>query len=127
MSAIRGRDTKPEMFVRKALHAAGFRYRLHVAELPGRPDVVLTRHKSIVLVHGCFWHHHGCANSVWPKTRAAFWRKKIKGNVVRDRNNRTRLVALGWRVFTVWECDLRAGGSLAPLLAAIGRKRSKSR
>jgi DNA mismatch endonuclease (patch repair protein) len=106
MAAIRGKDTKPEMVVRRALHAAGFRYRLHRRDLPGSPDVVLTRLRTAVFIHGCFWHHHGCAKSTWPKTRAAFWRAKIEGNAARDRRTRTFLRAAGWNVEVMWECEL---------------------
>lgn len=106
MSAIRGKDTKPEMIVRSALHRAGLRFRLHRRDLPGTPDIVLTKHRAVVMVHGCFWHHHGCAKSVWPKTRAVFWRKKILTNVDRDRRSSYFLRAAGWREFVVWECEL---------------------
>ena len=78
MAAIRGKDTKPEMVLRRALHRADFRYRLHVQDLPGRPDIVLPKHRLAIFVHGCFWHHHNCPAFVWPKTRAAFWRDKIE-------------------------------------------------
>lgn len=107
MAAIRGKNTKPELTVRRALHAAGLRYRLHRKDLPGRPDIVLASRKAVVFVHGCFWHHHGCSNSVWPKVRELFWRTKILGNIARDRRNRRELRRMGWRVFVVWECDVR--------------------
>jgi len=107
MAAIRNKNTKPELVVRRLLHSAGLRYRLHDNRLPGKPDIVLKRLRTVVQVHGCFWHHHGCANSVWPKTRAAFWRAKIMGNVRRDRVNDLAVIRLGWRVVTVWECETR--------------------
>ena len=119
MAAIRSRDTTPELAVRKTLHAEGFRYRLHSKRLPGKPDIVLPRYRAVVFVHGCFWHHHGCANSVWPKTRREFWRTKIGGNIARDLRNAKALNAQGWRVLVVWECDIRAGRSLSRTIAAI--------
>ena len=119
MAAIRDRNTTPELSVRRTLHAAGLRYRLHANDLPGRPDIVLAKYKAVVFVHGCFWHHHGCANSVWPKTRRAFWRKKIGGNMVRDQRNSASLKSLGWRVFVVWECEVRNDNPLAPLIKQI--------
>lgn len=107
MAAIKGKDTKPEMLVRRALHAAGFRYRLHGKKLPGKPDIVMPARRAVVFVHGCFWHHHGCANSVWPKVRELFWRTKIIGNMERDQRNRRELRDLGWQVFVIWECEVR--------------------
>lgn len=106
MAAIRGKDTKPEMKVRRHLHRAGLRYRLHVKDLPGCPDIVLPRFKTAIFVHGCFWHHHGCSNSSWPRTRAAFWRTKIVANVKRDRANKSELAVQGWRSLTIWECEI---------------------
>src|SRR5688572_28181844 len=94
MAAIKGRNTRPEMVIRKFLHREGFRYRLHRKDLPGKPDLVLPRLGAVVLVHGCFWHHHGCRNSVWPKTRAGFWRAKILGNQRRDSRQEKALAAL---------------------------------
>ena len=108
MAGIRGRDTKAEIVLRKALHAAGFRFRLHARKLPGRPDVVLPKWNAAILVHGCFWHRHpGCRYASTPATRPDFWAEKFAGNVERDARNHTRLTALGWRVATVWECSLR--------------------
>jgi DNA mismatch endonuclease (patch repair protein) len=106
MAAIRGKDTKPESVVRSALHRAGLRFRLHRRDLPGTPDIVLAKYRSVVMVHGCFWHHHGCAKSTWPTTRAEFWRKKILANVDRDRRTRVFLRAAGWKVFVIWECEI---------------------
>lgn len=111
MAAIKGKDTKPEMLVRRALHRAGFRYRLHVRELPGRPDIVLPKYRLVIFVHGCFWHHHRCPAFVWPKTRAAFWREKIEGNAKRDRKVRAALRASGWTPIVVWECELEIDGA----------------
>ena len=107
MSRIRDKDTKPEMILRRGLHGRGLRYRLHGADLPGKPDLVFPRHRAVVLVHGCFWHGHGCSLFRWPKTRATFWRTKINRNIERDRNALAALKADGWRTFVVWECALR--------------------
>ncbi len=108
MSGIRGRDTQPELAVRRALHAAGLRFRLHYKGLPGKPDLVLPRYKAVVLVHGCFWHQHGCANSKLPKSRPEFWLPKLQANVERDEKTKIALQAAGWRVATVWECSVRS-------------------
>lgn len=107
MSHIRGRDTKPEMLVRKGLHARGLRYRLHDRKLPGRPDLVFPRYSAVVFVHGCFWHMHGCALSKLPATRQDFWKRKLEGNAARDRAAIDALQAAGWRVMVIWECALR--------------------
>jgi DNA mismatch endonuclease (patch repair protein) len=97
MSRIRGKDTKPEMVVRSLLHRMGYRFRLHGKGLPGRPDIVLARHRIVVLVHGCFWHRHrGCKNCTTPANNRKFWVKKLEGNAARDRLNRRALVRLGW-------------------------------
>lgn len=110
MSRIRGRDTKPEMVIRRGLHARGLRFRLHDRSLPGRPDLVFPRHHAVVFVHGCFWHAHGCPLSKLPATREDFWRQKLQANAARDRNAIARLHAAGWRVLVVWECALRGAG-----------------
>jgi DNA mismatch endonuclease (patch repair protein) len=110
MSRIRGRDTKPEQLLRKALHARGLRYRLHVRTLPGRPDVVLPRFRAVIQVHGCFWHGHTCPMYKVPATRREFWLKKIAGNRQRDQKVFNLLREAGWRVATVWECSLRGPG-----------------
>ncbi|HZX78921.1 very short patch repair endonuclease [Lysobacter sp.] len=107
MSRIRGKDTKIELLVRRALHARGFRYRLGGAGLPGRPDVVLPKHKTAIFVHGCFWHGHDCHLFRLPKTRPEFWRLKIEGNRNRDSRALTMLSEMGWRYRVVWECELR--------------------
>jgi DNA mismatch endonuclease, patch repair protein len=107
MAGIRGKDTRPELQVRKALHALGFRYRLHAGDLPGRPDLVFPKYGAIIEVHGCFWHKHDCHIFKWPKSRTAFWKEKINGNADRDVANAQKLADLGWRVLTVWECSLR--------------------
>ena len=108
MSAIRGKDTKPELALRMALHARGFRYRLHRQELPGRPDLVFPKHRAVCFIHGCFWHRHkGCRYATTPKTNANFWEAKLATTVRRDQRNHTRLLEAGWRVAVVWECSLR--------------------
>lgn len=107
MSGIRGKNTKPEWIVRRALHARGFRYRLHVRDLPGRPDVVLPKHRAAVFAHGCFWHGHDCPLFRWPKTRPEFWQAKISRNRANDIEHQAMLRADGWRVAIVWECALR--------------------
>lgn len=106
MARIRGENTKPELHVRKALHAAGFRFRLHRKDLPGRPDLVLPKYGVVVFVHGCFWHAHHCQKGRIPSTRSEFWEEKFKGNKRRDRRNARELRAMGWRVLHVWECEL---------------------
>lgn len=106
MSAIRSTNTKPEVFVRKSLHRDGFRFRLHARTLPGTPDIVLPRYRSVVLVNGCFWHVHECAKFRWPRTRAEFWCEKLLANRARDVANIGALTASGWRVAVVWECAL---------------------
>ena len=113
MSGIRGRDTKIEVAIRKALHARGLRYRTDARGLPGRPDIVLPRWRAAVLVHGCFWHAHDCGLCRIPATRPDFWRDKLEGNAARDGRNLTALLDLGWRVATVWECALRGKGPQA--------------
>jgi DNA mismatch endonuclease, patch repair protein len=107
MSRIKSRNTKPELIVRRGLHALGLRYRLHVRALNGRPDLVLRRFKTVVFVHGCFWHAHGCAFSKIPSTRRAFWKKKLLGNAARDELAEQSLRAEGWRVVVLWECSIR--------------------
>lgn len=106
MSRIRSRDTTPEIAVRSFLHRAGLRFRVQRTDLPGRPDIVLTRYRSVVFVHGCFWHLHGCSHSSLPKTRRAWWRAKLFENRRRDRRNVRLLRKAGWRVYVVWECGI---------------------
>lgn len=109
MSGIRGANTKPELLVRRHLHRAGLRFRLFAKDLPGRPDVVLPRWGTVVLVHGCFWHgHRGCRYFRLPKTRTEWWLAKIEANVMRDASAEAQLRGAGWRVAVVWECALRA-------------------
>lgn len=106
MSRIRGKDTKPELAVRRMLYSMGYRFRLHRSDLPGHPDIVLPRHGICIFVHGCFWHlHRNCKAARIPKTRRAWWRKKLEGNATRDKRRAPALRRLGWRVITVWECQ----------------------
>ena len=106
MSRIRGRDTEPEMIVRRIAHGLGFRFRLHRRDLPGSPDLVFPRHRAVIMVHGCFWHRHpGCKYASNPKTRVRYWEDKFEGNVVRDRRNEAALQDLRWRVMVIWECE----------------------
>jgi DNA mismatch endonuclease, patch repair protein len=108
MSRVRSRNSAPEMQVRSALHGAGFRFRLHRRDLPGKPDIVLPKYRAVVLVHGCFWHQHrNCKKTTLPKQNASFWAKKLRSNVLRDRRVQRRLRDLGWRVIVVWECEVR--------------------
>jgi DNA mismatch endonuclease (patch repair protein) len=108
MASVRNRDTYIERLVRSALHVRGFRFRNNVNDLPGRPDIVLRRYRTVVFVHGCFWHGHGKCNAAkLPQTRREFWQEKISGNVTRDRKNTNMLRKGGWRVLKVWECSLK--------------------
>jgi DNA mismatch endonuclease (patch repair protein) len=111
MSGIRGRNTRIEIAVRKGLFALGYRYRMDVRSLPGRPDIVLPRRNVVVLVHGCFWHAHDCGLYRIPATRPDFWREKLEGNARRDRLNEAALENAGWRIAIVWECALRGRGA----------------
>lgn len=111
MSRIRGRNTRPELLLRSLLHRAGFRFRLHAKELPGRPDIVLPKYRTAIFVHGCFWHRHGCRNTTTPSTRREFWQAKFDANVRRDEKNRAALQGEGWTVLTAWECELRKDAS----------------
>ena len=114
MAAIRSVDTKPELVLRKTLHRRGVRYRLHVGNLPGRPDLVLPGHKAVIFVHGCFFHGHECSAFRWPTTRVDFWRNKIVGNRQRDASVTDALLGSGWRVLTIWECAIRGRGRFSP-------------
>jgi DNA mismatch endonuclease (patch repair protein) len=113
MSGIRGKDTQPELVVRSLVHRLGLRFRLHDKALPGRPDIVLRKHRTVIFVHGCFWHRHTCGLAAVPRTRPEFWAAKFEGNVRRDARNKAALEALGWRVVEVWECEVRHPDSLA--------------
>src|SRR5438067_12384566 len=128
MSRIRCKNTSPEMRVRSLLHRMGFRFRLHGKKLPGRPDVVLAKYKTVIFVHGCFWHRHqGCKNCTTPTNRREWWLAKLNGNAARDRLHAVSLRKLGWRVIVVWECQTEKSGFPAKLtrqLAALIRRRS---
>ncbi len=108
MSRIKGRDTKPELQFRKLLHRAGFRFRLHDKTIPGKPDIVLKKYRSVIFVHGCFWHRHtGCKEAAMPKSRTEFWSDKFTKTVERDNHQQEELNDLGWNVIIVWECELK--------------------
>lgn len=114
MSRIRGKDTKPEETVRKYLFSQGFRYRKNDKKLPGKPDIVLPKYRTVIFVNGCFWHkHEGCRYFVWPKSNAEFWKEKIMGNVERDKKAIRDLEEAGWRVIVVWECQLKSAGRIS--------------
>jgi DNA mismatch endonuclease (patch repair protein) len=126
MSRIKGKDTKPEMLVRRFLHAQGFRYRLHVKDLPGKPDIVLPKYRTVIFIHGCFWHgHEGCKYFVVPKTRTEWWMEKIDRNVSNDRLKQLALRHAGWKIMQIWECDLkpaRRPKTLAMLLCCLSKQ-----
>lgn len=108
MAAVKGRDTKPEMIVRKYLFSRGLRFRVQVRKLPGKPDIVLPKYKTVIFVNGCFWHgHEECKYFRLPKSNVEFWKEKIERNVARDTRSKTELKALGWRVIRVWECEIK--------------------
>jgi len=107
MSGIRGKDTRPELIIRRNLHAQGFRYRLHDNKLPGKPDMVFPKYRAVILVNGCFWHGHDCHLFKWPGSREDFWRNKISRTKERDRENIAALLAGGWRVLQIWECAIK--------------------
>lgn len=109
MSRIGGKNTKPEILLRRLLHRRGYRFRLHAPGLPGKPDIVLKKYNTVVFVHGCFWHRHkGCSDATTPKTRTDFWLEKFRKTVERDCRKQAELEALGWQVLTVWECQLKS-------------------
>lgn len=108
MSRVRSKDTKPELIVRKFLHANGFRYRIHDKNLPGKPDIVMPKYKLVIQIHGCFYHgHKGCRYFTIPKTRTEWWIDKINGNKRRDQENEIKLLELGWKIITIYECELK--------------------
>ena len=127
MSQIKGRDTKPEMLVRSAAHRLGLRFRLHDKRLPGKPDLVLPKHRTVIFVHGCFWHRHeGCRYATTPANNAAAWQEKFAANVRRDAKVRQQLEELGWRVLVIWSCELDER-RLAKLAAAIKQDAPRGR
>lgn len=108
MSRIHSKETAPEITFRKLIHRAGFRYRLHDKTLPGKPDLILKKYNTVVFIHGCFWHgHQNCRRGNKPKTNKKYWNAKIDRNIARDKENRIKLEGAGWRIFTVWECELK--------------------
>ncbi len=108
MSRIRNKNTIPELLLRSFLHRMGFRFRLHRKDLPGKPDIVLPKYKTVIFVHGCFWHRHsGCKRATTPSTNTEYWEEKFRKNVERDEKNRVELEALGWQVMVVWECEIK--------------------
>ncbi|GAA4465421.1 very short patch repair endonuclease [Nemorincola caseinilytica] len=120
MSKIKGRDTKPEILVRKFLFSRGFRYRIHCKKLPGKPDIVLTKYRTVILVNGCFWHaHNGCRLNKIPRSNVEFWTNKLQSNMQRDKENEKGLEKLGWKVITIWECQLRKPHLEQTLVAVI--------
>lgn len=122
MAAIRNRDTKPELRVRRALHVLGYRYRLHRSDLPGKPDIVLPKYKTVVFIHGCFWHRHDCPmGRPKPATNAAFWEEKRSRNVQRDREHVALLRGSGWTVYTIWECQTRSAEKLSRAISVLDR------
>ena len=125
MSRIRNKNTKPEELVRKYLFSCGLRYRKNDSRLPGTPDIVLPKYRTVIFVNGCFWHaHEGCKFFVWPKNNAEFWKEKISSNVERDLRNNARLVSLGWNVITIWECELKADKKLETLSSLVNQIKS---
>jgi DNA mismatch endonuclease (patch repair protein) len=126
MGRIRSKNTRPELLVRSLLHLAGYRFRLHARDLPGHPDIVLPRWKTVVFVNGCFWHRHkGCVYAYTPKTRKVFWRKKFLANVRRDEATVKALASLGWTVEIVWECELAQPEELRKRLLLIKKRAAK--
>lgn len=123
MSRIRSMDTSPELALRKALHALGFRFRLHDKRLPGKPDIVLPRFRTVIHVHGCFWHRHpGCKVATTPKSNTSFWQKKFDRNVLRDLKNDAALASLGWRTIVAWECQLGSKAKAAEVALRISHE-----
>ena len=124
MSAIKSKNTKPEIKVRKVLHSMGYRFRLHRKDLPGSPDIVLPKYKTVIFVHGCFWHRHqNCKYASNPKTRREFWKKKFKENIERDKKTQEKLKNLGWKTNIVWECEVKNREILFLKLEEILRKK----
>ena len=120
MSRIKSKDTTPERIVRSFLHRNGFRFRLHVKDLPGKPDIVLPKYKTVIEVRGCFWHRHeGCKDATTPSTNAVFWQKKFAENVARDKRTKQDLKSLGWNVIVVWECEVKRNIFMQSLLTEL--------
>ena len=120
MARIHNRDTAPEMAVRRELYSLGIRYRLHNGKLPGRPDIVIRRLRTVIFVHGCYWHRHpGCRLAYTPKSNVEFWQRKLEGNAIRDIENQAHLIEMGWRVIVIWECEIRDRTALRERLAKL--------
>lgn len=125
MSKVRSKNTGPELLVRSELHRLGFRFRLHKRDLPGCPDIALVRYRTVIFVHGCFWHmHRGCKDSTIPKSNVAFWRKKLHDNAARFRRQSRDLKDIGWRIIVIWECQLKRRRNLISMLAPLIEMRS---
>lgn len=123
MAGIRGKNTKPELLIRKGLHARGFRYKLHDRTLPGKPDLCFPKYSAVIFIHGCFWHKHDCKLFKWPRSNKAFWHEKITGNVKRDKDHYQDLTQRGWRILIVWECALKGKGTpdIVKVIDAVSR------
>ncbi len=120
MRKIKGKNTKPEIKVRKWLHQKGFRFRLHRQDLPGKPDIVLPKYKTVIFINGCFWHQHqGCQKASTPKTNQEWWKEKFKENTERDQRNQDKLTEMGWKVIVIWECEIKTGKYIEQLEANI--------
>lgn len=127
MSRIRNRDTAPEQVVRQELYRLGIRYRLHNGKLPGRPDIVINRLRTVIFVHGCFWHRHpGCRLAYTPKSNFEFWLSKLEGNAIRDIENQARLIKMDWQVIVIWECEIRDRTTLRERLSKLLSIESRS-
>lgn len=127
MAAIKGKNTKPELLVRSWLHKHGFRFRLHRKDLPGKPDIVLPKYRTVIFVHGCFWHSHGCSNSVAPQTRANYWAKKLTRTTTRDRASLETLINCHWSVIVVWECETKRRQLMSNRMRRLFRLRARAR
>jgi DNA mismatch endonuclease, patch repair protein len=128
MARVRGKDTKPEMTVRRTIYALGHRYRLHRRDLPGSPDLVFARQRKVIFVHGCFWHRHkGCRRTTTPKTRVRFWKSKFNANIDRDLKNIAALQAAGWKVLIIWECETIDVAALRVRVKLFLRKRPRAK
>lgn len=123
MARVKGKNTKPEILVRRALHKLGYRFRLHRRDMPGKPDIVLPKYKTVIFVHGCFWHRHpGCSKASTPKTRVEFWEEKFAANVARDERNLVGIDLLGWQALVVWECETKDLEALSSRLSMAIKK-----
>jgi len=120
MSRIKGFNTKPELLVRSALHKKGLRFRIHTADLPGKPDIILPKYKAAIFVHGCFWHRHKkCKKAYTPKSRLDFWQNKFEENVIRDEKKEKELKKMGWKIFVIWECEIENAALLEKIVVRI--------